>query len=134
MFIPFFRNVSLRRTPFKNLDSTHLNELLTSGIAGIHLDWCKPCEFGAKMGAGRFPNTRRPSNEDGPENIRSILTRLFETRFEACRPVRSINTMFGRESSEITNQVTIVVACPPALYCRRSLSDFGVHIELSTVV
>ena len=86
------------------------------------------------MCAGRFPNTRRSSDEDSSEHIRSILAGLFETRFQAYGPERNINTMVGGERSEITSRVTIVGAYPPALYCRRSLSDFGVRIELSTVV
>ena len=85
------------------------------------------------MGAGRFPNARRSSDEDGSEHIRSILSGLFETGFQAGRPERIVNTMVGKKSSDITNQVTIAAAYPPALYCRRSPSDFGVRIELSTV-
>ena len=76
MFIPFFA-MSVSVEP--HLRTTHFNELLTSGIAGVHLDWRKPCQLGAKMGAGRFPNTRRSSDKDSPEDIRSILARLFET-------------------------------------------------------
>ena len=86
------------------------------------------------MRAGRFPNTRRSSDEDSSVHIHAILAGLFETRFQAYGPERSINMMVGRERSEITSQVTIVVACPLALYCHRSLSSFGVRIELSTVV
>ena len=76
MFIPFFAmSVFVEFEP----RVTHLNELLTSGIAGVHLNWRKSCEFGAKMRAGRFPNTRRSSDEDSSEDVRSILAGLFET-------------------------------------------------------
>jgi hypothetical protein len=67
---------AFHRTSFKWI--THLNEFLTPRIAGVQLNWRKSFEFSAKMGAGRFPNTRRSGDEDSSEDIRSILAGLLE--------------------------------------------------------
>ena len=77
------------------MGTTHFNKLLTSRVAGIHLNWRKSCEFSAKVRAGCLPNTRRSGDKDGSEEIRPILARFLEPRFQARGPKRFLNTQSG---------------------------------------
>ena len=69
----------------------YLDELLAPYIARVELDGRKSLKFRAEMGAGCFADPRRARDHDTAEHVHTILTRLFESRFQIVWPVSRVN-------------------------------------------
>jgi hypothetical protein len=67
--------------------STHLYQFLAARITGIQFNRSVSLEFGAEVGTRSFPDSRRSSDEDGAENVHTVLARLFEASLQAIRPL-----------------------------------------------